>query len=132
MFFAWAQDNPGLYLIQRGKAGGNAMGLGRIGGYVFVALAAVLLTFYYIKITNGDTTRCEVRITLTPKSLAALKNNLDRARAAAHDASMIDKKDPQAAYQAEESSAEQAFIFDLREQLGAEYRRHRRALDNCF
>jgi hypothetical protein len=108
------------------------MGLGRIGGYVFVALAAVLLTFYYIKITNGDSTRCEVRITLEPKSLAAMKNNLDRARAAAHDAAMVDKKDQQAAYQAEESSAEQEFVYDLRDQLAAEYRRHRRALDNCF
>ena len=108
------------------------MGLGRIGGYVFVALVAVLLTFYYIKITNGDATRCEIRITLTPKSLAAIKDNLDRARAAAHDAAMVDKKDPQAAYQAEESSAEQEFVFDLRDQLGAEYRRHRRALDGCY
>jgi len=108
------------------------MGLGRIGGYVFVALAAVLLTFYYIKVTNGDATRCEVRITLEPKSLAAIKNNLDRARSAAHEASMVDKKDPQAAYQAEESSAEQEFVYDLRDQLAAEYRRHRRALDNCF
>ena len=108
------------------------MGLGRIGGYIFVALVAVLLTFYYIKITNGDATRCEVRITLTPQALSAMKNNLDRARAAAHDAAMLDKKDQQAAYQAEESSAEQEFIYDLRDQLGAEYRRHRRALDNCF
>jgi hypothetical protein len=108
------------------------MGLGRIGGYVFVALAAILLTFYYIKITNGDTTRCEVRIALEPKALSALKNNLERARGAAHEATMVDKKDPQAAYQAEEVSAEQEFIYDLRDQLGAEYRRHRRLLDNCF
>jgi len=108
------------------------MGLGRIGGYIFVALAAVLLTFYYIKITNGDATRCEIRIKLSPDGLASLKNNLDRARAAAHDAAMVDKKDPQAAYQAEESSAEQAFVFDLKDQLAAEYRRHRRALDGCF
>jgi hypothetical protein len=108
------------------------MGLGRIGGYVFVALAAIVLTFYYIKITNGDSTRCEVRITLTPKNLAAMKNNLERARSAAHDAALLDKHDQQAAYQAEEASAEQEFVFDLKDQLGAEYRRHRRALDNCF
>ena len=108
------------------------MGLGRIGGYVFVALVAALLTFYYFRVTNGDATRCEIRITLEPKSLAAIKNNLERARSAAHDATMIDKKDPQAAYQAEEASAEQAFAFDLREAIGGEYRRHRRALDGCF
>ena len=78
------------------------MGLGRIGGYVFVALVAVVLTFYYIKITNGDASRCEVRITLEPKQLSALKHNLERARGAAHDATMLDKKDQQAAYQAEE------------------------------
>lgn len=108
------------------------MGLGRIGGYVFVALVAVVLTFYYIKVTNGDATRCEVRITLEPKQLSALKHNLDRSRAAAHDAAMVDKKDQQAAYQAEESSAEQEFIYDLRDQLAAEYRRHRRALDGCY
>ena len=108
------------------------MGLGRIGGYIFVALAAIVLTFYYIKITNGDASRCEVRVTLTPQSLAAIKNNLERARSAAHDASILDKHDPQAAYQAEESSAEQEFVFDLKDQLGAEYRRHRRALDGCF
>jgi len=108
------------------------MGLGRIGGYIFVALAAIVLTFYYIKITNGDATRCEVRITLEPKQLTALKRNLERARAAAHDATLLDKKDQQAAYQAEEASAEQEFIYDLRDQLGAEYRRHRRALDNCY
>src|ERR1700761_6897584 len=98
------------------------MGLGRIGGYVFVALGAGVLTFYYIKITNGDATRCEVRITLEPKGLSALKHNLDRSRAAAHDASMVDKKDPQAAYQAEESSAEQEFVYDMKDQLAAEYR----------
>jgi hypothetical protein len=108
------------------------MGLGRIGGYVFVALAAVVLTFYYIKITNGDASRCEVRITLTPQNLSALRNNLERARGAAHEATMLDKKDQQAAFQAEEVSAEQAFIYDLRDPLGAEYRRHRRALDGCF
>jgi hypothetical protein len=108
------------------------MGLGRIGGYVFVALVAIVLTFYYIKITNGDATRCEVRITLTPQNLSAIRNNLERARGAAHEAVMLDKKDPQAAYQAEEASAEQAFIYDMREPLGAEYRRHRRALDGCF
>jgi len=108
------------------------MGLGRIGGYIFVALAAIVLTFYYIKITNGDATRCEVRITLTPKSLAAIKNNLDRVRSAAQDAAMTDKHDPQAAYQAEESSAEQEFVFDLKDQIGAEYRRHRQALDGCY
>jgi hypothetical protein len=108
------------------------MGLGRIGGYIFVALAAIVLTFYYIKITNGDTSRCEVRVTLTPQGLAAIKANTERARAAAHDAAMVDKHDPQAAYQAEESSAEQAFVFDLKDAVGAEYHRHRQALDGCF
>ena len=66
------------------------MGLGRIGGSIFVALAAIVLTFYYIKITTGDATRCEVRVTLTPQGLAALKANLERARGAAHDAAMVD------------------------------------------
>jgi ABC-type dipeptide/oligopeptide/nickel transport system permease component len=108
------------------------MGLGRIGGYIFVALVAALLTFYAVRITNGDSARCEVRVTLTPKTLAAIKNNLERARGAAHEATMNDKHDQQAAYQAEEVSAEQEFIYDLRDPVGAEYTRHRRALDGCF
>jgi hypothetical protein len=45
---------------------------------------------------------------------------------------MTDKKDQQAAYQAEEQAAEQEFIYDLRDELAAEYRRHRRALDGCY
>src|ERR1700761_9861095 len=121
MFFTWVLC-PGLYLGQHSRRGGRGMGLGRIGGYVFVALVAMVLTFYYIKIPNGDATRCEVRITLTPQNLSAVRNNLERARAAAHDATMLDKKDQQAAYQAEEISAEQEFIYDLRDQLGSEYR----------
>lgn len=108
------------------------MGLGRIGGYIFVALVAALLTFYYLRVTNGDTTRCEVRVTLPAQTLSAVRNNLERARAAAHDATMTDKHDPQAAYRAEEQSAEQEFIYDLRDAVGAEYRRHRRALDGCY
>jgi hypothetical protein len=108
------------------------MGLGRIGGYIFTALVAVLLTFYYVRVTNGDSARCEVRVMLPAKTLAAIKNNLERARAAAHDATMLDKHDPQAAYQAEEVSAQQEFIYDLREAVGAEYTRHRQALDGCF
>ena len=108
------------------------MGLGRIGGYVFIALVAALLTFYYVRVTNGDTARCEVRIDLPSKTLFAIKSNLERARAAAHDAAITDKHDQQAAYQAEESSAQQEFIYDLRDALGAEYTRHRRALDGCF
>ncbi len=108
------------------------MGMGRIGGYIFVALVAALLTFYAVRITNGDTARCEVRLQLTSSMLSSLKDNLERARAAAHSATIADKHDAQAAYQAEEQSAEQQFVFDLHEQLAAEYRRHRRALDGCF
>ena len=108
------------------------MGLGRIGGYVFVALAAALLTFYWIRVTNGDTERCEVRLQLTPHMLSALKNNLERVRSAAHEATITDKHDQQAAYQAEEQSAEDEFIHDLHDQLAAEYHRHRQALDGCF
>jgi hypothetical protein len=73
-----------------------------------------------------------VRVTLSGKTLAAVKNNLERARGAAHDATMNDKHDQQAAYQAEEVSAEQEFIYDLRDAVGAEYTRHRRALDGCY
>ena len=108
------------------------MGFGRIGGYIFVALVAVLLTFYYVRVTNGDSARCEVRVTLPAKTLSAIKNNLERARGAAHDATMTDKHDQQAAYQAEEISAQQEFIYDLRDAVGAEYTRHRQALDGCF
>ncbi|MDB5395064.1 MAG: hypothetical protein JWM91_2570 [Rhodospirillales bacterium] len=108
------------------------MGLGRVGGYIFVALVAALLTFYVVRVTNGDIARCDVHPRLTSQNLAAIKNNLERARAAAHEATMNDKHDPQAAYQAEEQSAEQQFVYDLHDALAAEYRRHRRALDGCF
>ena len=108
------------------------MGLGRIGGYIFVALVSAFLTFYVVRVTNGDAVRCDIHPQTTAKSRAALKNNLERARAAAHDATMADKKDQQAAYQAEEQAAEQEFIYDLRDELAAEYRRHRQALDGCY
>ena len=108
------------------------MGVGRIGGYVFAALAAAVLTFFVLRIGNGDVARCDVHPKLTSQSLAALKDNLERARAAAHNATMADKHDQQAAYQAEEQSAEQQFVFDMRAPLAAEYHRHRQALDGCF
>ena len=108
------------------------MGIGRIGGYVFVALVSVLLTYFVLRVQEGDTQRCDIHPKLSAQSLAALKANLERARAAAHDATMKDKHDPQAAYQAEESSAEQQFVYDMRDPLAAEYHRHRRALDGCF
>ncbi len=108
------------------------MGLGRVGGYIFVALVAAFLTFYVVRVTNGDAERCDVHPSLTATARAAIKANLERARAAAHAAAINDKHDPQAAYQAEEQSAEQEFIYDLRDAVGAEYRRHRRALDNCY
>jgi hypothetical protein len=108
------------------------MGIGRIGGYFFVALAAVLLTYFFLRVQEGDTKRCDIRPQLSAEGLSALKANLERARAAAHDATMRDKNDPQAAYQAEEASAEQQFVYDLRDALAAEYHRHRRALDGCF
>jgi hypothetical protein len=108
------------------------MGLGRVGGYIFVALVAAFLTFYVVRVTNGDAVRCDVHPSLTASARAAIKNNLERARAAAHEAVMNDKHDQQAAYQAEEQSAEQQFVYDLHDALAAEYRRHRRALDGCF
>jgi hypothetical protein len=109
-----------------------AMGLGRVGGYIFAALAAALLTFFVMRFTSGDTERCDIHPKLTAKGLAALQANLVRARSAAHDATMADKHDPQAAYQAEEQSAEQQFVYDLRTALADEYHRHRQALDSCF
>ena len=108
------------------------MGLGRVGGYIFTALAAVLLTYFVLRFFNGDVARCDVHPQLTAKGLSALRANMERARSAAHDATMADKHDPQAAYQAEEQSAEQQFVYDLRDALAEEYRRHRRALDGCF
>ena len=108
------------------------MGLGRIGGYIFAALAAALLTFFWLRIGNGDIERCDIHPKLTAQGLGALKANLERARSAAHEATMADKHDPQAAYQAEEQSAEQQFLFDMRGPLAAEYHRHRQALDSCF
>ncbi len=108
------------------------MGLGRIAGYFFAAAAAALLTLFVVWFTGGDVERCDVHPKLTAQGLAALKANLIRARSAAHDATMADKHDPQAAYQAEEQSAEQQFVFDMRGPLAAEYHRHRQALDSCF
>ncbi len=108
------------------------MGVGRIGGSIFMALVSALLTFFFLRVQFGETDRCAVRPQLTSKGLEALKANLERARSAAHNATMADKHDQQAAYQAEEQSAEQQFIYDLHDALAEEYRRHRRALDGCF
>ena len=88
--------------------------------------------FYVVRVTNGDAVRCDVHPSLSAQARAAIKNNLERARAAAHEATMNDKHDQQAAYQAEEQSAEQQFVYDLHDALAAEYRRHRRALDGCY
>jgi hypothetical protein len=112
--------------------GEKVMGLGRVAGYIFTAAAAVLLTLFVVWFSGGDVDRCDVHPKLTAQGLAALKANLERARSAAHDATMADKHDQQAAYQAEEQSAEQQFVFDLRNAVAAEYHRHRQALDGCF
>jgi hypothetical protein len=108
------------------------MGLGRVAGYFFAAAAAALLTLFVVWFGSGDVARCDVHPKLTAQGLAALKANLERARSAAHDATMADKHDQQAAYQAEEQSAEQQFVFDLRNAVAAEYHRHRQALEGCF
>ena len=40
-----------------------------------VALVAALLTFYIVRVTNGDAARCDVHPSLTSSNRAAIKTN---------------------------------------------------------
>ncbi len=108
------------------------MGLGRIGALVFVAVASALLTYFYMQLEQRDVQRCDIHPRISQAGLKALRDNLDRVRTATYNATLADTHDQQAAYQAGEKAAEDQFIDDLRNAVGEEYVRHRRALDNCF
>jgi hypothetical protein len=108
------------------------MGLGRIGGFVFVAVVAALLTFVYMRFDQKDVLRCDIHPRISQAGLKALRDNLDRARTAAYNATLADKHDQEAAFKAGEQAAEESFEYDLRTAVGDEYLRHRRAMDNCF
>lgn len=106
------------------------MGLNRIGAFFFVALVSALLTYYFTQLEGGD--RCDVRPKLTAAGIRAIRNNADRARSAAYNAVFADKHDRDAANRAGEQAGMESFVYDLRDAVGAEYFRHRRAMDNCF
>ena len=108
------------------------MGLGRIGALVFVAAVSALLMFLYMRLDQKDVVRCDVHPHITTAGLKALRDNLDRARTAAFNATLADKHDQEAAFKAGEQAAAEEFQYDLRTQVGDEYLRHRRAMDNCF
>jgi hypothetical protein len=108
------------------------MGLGRIGGFVFVAVVAALLTFVYMRFDQKDVVRCDIHPHISAAGLGALRHNLDRARKTSYDATLADTHDQEAAFKAGEKAAEDQFIDDLRNAVGDEYLRHRRAMDQCF
>ena len=108
------------------------MGVGRIGVLVFVAAISALLTFVVLRLDQRDVVRCDIHPRLTPAELRTLRANVDRARAAGQNTVLADTRDQQAAFKAAEQSARDEFTFDLRNALGAEYERHRQALDGCF
>ena len=108
------------------------MGMGRIGVLVFVAIASALATYFYIQLEQRDVQRCDIHPHISAAGLKALRNNLDRVRTATYNATLADTKDQESAYKAGEKAAEDQFIDDLRNSVGEEYVRHRRAMDNCF
>ncbi len=108
------------------------MGLGRIGGYIFAAAVAALLTYAYMWFDQKDVVRCDIHPHISQAGLHALRDNLIRARTEAYKATLADTNDQQAAFQAGERAAEESFEYDLRAAVGDEYLRHRRAVDNCF
>ncbi len=108
------------------------MEVGRIAGYVLVALIAAALTFFGLRSSGGAEGRCDVHPHISASGLAALKRDTDRAREVAYNAAMGDKKGRDAANVAGEQAAEETFVFSLRDAIGGEYRRHRQALDGCF
>ncbi len=107
------------------------MGFGKIGVFVLVALLSAAVTFFAVR-PAGDVGLCDIHPHLSAKGLATMKSNAARARNAAHDAAVADKKDGDAANRAGEEAAQESFVYDLRDALGGEYRRHRQALDGCF
>ena len=108
------------------------MGLGRIGGFIFVAAVAALLTFVVMRFDQKDVVRCDIHPRVSNAGLHALRDNLDRVRKATYDATLADTHDQEAAFKAGEKAAEDQFIDDLRAAVGDEYLRHRRAMDQCF
>jgi hypothetical protein len=108
------------------------MGLDKIGAFVAVAVIAALVTFFVMRPSGGDGGRCDIHPHLSDRGLAAMKANLDRARTAAYNAAIADKKDRDVANKAGEDAAADNFVYNLRDALTAEYLRHRRALDGCF
>ncbi len=106
------------------------MGLNRVGAFVFVALVSGLLTYYVTQLGGGS--RCDIRPQVSKTGMAAIRNNAERARTAAYNAVLAEKHDRDAANRAAEQAGLESFVYDLREAVGAEYQRHRRAMDSCY
>jgi hypothetical protein len=106
------------------------MGLNRVGAFVFVALVSALLTWYLTQLGGGG--RCDIHPQVSQSGLSAIRNNAERARTTAYNAIFAEKHDKDAANLAAEQAGLESFVYDLREAVGAEYFRHRRAMDNCY
>lgn len=106
------------------------MGLNRIGALIFVALVSALLTYFVTQLNGGG--RCDVRPEVSGAGLTAIHNNAERARTSAFAAVFAEKHDKDAANRAAEEAGMESFVYDLKDAIGAEYYRHRRALDGCF
>jgi hypothetical protein len=106
------------------------MGLNRIGALVFVALISALLTYFATQLNGGG--RCDIRPDVSQSGLNAIHNNAERARTTAFTTVFAEKHDKDAANRAAEEAGMESFIYDLKDAVGAEYYRHRRALDGCF
>ncbi len=105
----------------------------RIGQLIAVAVIAALITYFAIdSFSDKDAGRCDVHPHLTSTALSIMRSNMERARRIAHDAAISDKQDGDAANRAGEEAAFDSFVYNLRGPLGAEYQRHRQALDGCF
>jgi len=107
------------------------MGLSRWATFVTIALISALFTYFVTQFMGGGG-RCDIRPSVSSAGLMALEANAERARSAAYNAVFAEKHDKDAANRAAEEAGLESFVYDLRDAVGAEYMRHRRAMDNCF
>jgi len=107
--------------------------MSRTGAYVAIALITALVTYFVTQmIGEFGAGRCDIHPQVSSKGMSALQSNAERARGAAYNAVLAEKRDRDAANRAAEDAGMQSFVYDLKDAIGAEYMRHRRAMDGCY
>ena len=107
--------------------------MSRTGTYVAIALITALVTYFVTQMLGeSGGGQCAIRPQVSSKGMAALRSNAERARGAAYNAVLAEKHDRDAANRAAEDAGMESFVYDLKDAVGAEYMRHRRAMDSCY